>query len=110
MKINEAMSEQAPEIEGKFGERPDIRLAFHKGRIVAGETGFRKRQITYLGNTVNLVSRIEALTKTGIGHFLASDEYLEACEIPKGVNVTKLGEYELKGSQSPMPVSRLEIA
>ena len=110
VKINEAMSEHAAKIEAKYGERPDIRLAFHKGRIVAGETGFRKRQITYLGNTVNLVSRIESLTKTGIGHYLASNEYLEACEIPSNVSVTPLGAYELKGSQSPMPVSRLEVS
>lgn len=94
-------------IERKFNTKPAVRIAIHKGPVVAGETGHRKRQITYLGNTVNLASRIESLTKTGIGPYLASREYLQVCDLPVGTGVEDLGEFDVKGAKAPIGISRV---
>lgn len=96
-------------IEREFGERRGIRAAIHLGPVVTGETGHRKRQITYLGNTVNLVSRIESLTKTGIGNYLASKAFLDNVEIPAKIDVTSLGNHAVKGAADGIEVSRLQV-
>ncbi len=108
--IHAAVERHADRIETKYGIRPQVRIAIHRGPVIIGETGYRKRQITYLGNTVNLASRIEDLTKTGIGTYLASRTFLEGIDVPDGLAVVELGEFELKGSQTPIALGAIRVA
>lgn len=107
--IDHLIVQATPSIEQEFGIKPQVRIAVHKGSVVAGETGHRKRQITYLGNTVNIASRIEALTKSGIGPYLASEEYLRSVELPAGVIAEAIGDFEIKGSESKLSLFRITI-
>lgn len=107
--IHDIISDAAASIEEEFGFVPSVRIAVHKGPVVAGETGHRKRQITYLGNTVNIASRIESLTKTGIGQYLASQEYLSVAETPPSIKTEAIGAYEVKGSETKLEISRLTV-
>ena len=106
--IKALLEKRSDQIENEFGQRPEIRVAVHKGPVAVGETGHRKRQITYLGNTVNLASRIEALTRTVSGNTLASSEYLGSVQLPDDLLVTELGTFEVKGSSRPLQLSKLE--
>lgn len=105
----ELLNTHRQHIEDEYGVAPQIRAALHKGPVVTGETGYRKRQITFLGNTVNLASRIESLTKTGIGTYLASIEYLGELELPEGLTATPIGEFDVKGSSKPVSLFRLDL-
>ena len=92
-----------------FNTHPQLRVAIHKGSVVVGETGYRKRQITYLGNTVNTVARIESLTKTGIGTFLASSEFVSITTIPENISIIEIGEFDIKGVTDPIELHRIEL-
>ena len=69
----------------------------------------REKPFTYLGNTINLASRIESHTKTEASAFLISDETLALCDLPKGMSFTSKGAFELKGAERPLSISRLEV-
>ena len=107
--MHQLLEKYGDRVEKKFGTIPKVRAAIHVGPVVAGETGHRKRQITYLGNTVNLAARIEALTKTGIGPYLASGSFLQTCELPNGVGVEALGEFDIKGSGTKIALARVGV-
>lgn len=93
----------------EFNLPPRFRAAIHGGSIAVGEMGHRKRQITYLGNTLNLTSRLEALSKSLDIPYLVSDEVLERSSLPKSMKITSLGEKDVKGSAKKLAVSQIVI-
>jgi len=61
--------------ERHFGRRFDLRIGLHYGPVVVGNVGHRsKRQLTAIGDTVNIASRIEAQARELGMAFLASQE------------------------------------
>lgn len=97
MKIEAAIAARTSWFEKKYGITPAIRIALHAGEVVIGETGNTKRQITYLGNTVNLTARIEQKTKE-LGRNIVASQYLVSnCEFPQNVGADDLGNHSLKG-------------
>jgi class 3 adenylate cyclase/hemoglobin-like flavoprotein len=61
--------------ERHFGRRFHLRIGLHHGPLVVGDVGHRsKRQLTAMGDTVNVASRIEAQAKERGAAFLASWE------------------------------------
>lgn len=107
--IVELCSVNAEKIEGEFGEKPRIRLAINGGPIVAGETGFSKRQITYLGDTINITSRIEHLAKELNQDYLISTNLLASMELPDDIQASSLGEFPMKGAKNKMGLSKLKF-
>jgi len=92
-----------------FGVKPEIRASIHGGSIVIGETGHRKRQITYLGNTLNLASRLEALAKEIGQSYVVTEEVLQRSQLPKGLVIRSMGEKLVKGSAKKLAVSGILI-
>ena len=61
--------------ERHFGRRFHLRIGLHYGPLIVGNVGHRsKRQLTAMGDTVNVASRIEAQAKELGTAFLASWE------------------------------------
>ena len=59
--------------ERHFGRRFSLRIGLHYGPLIVGDVGHRsKRQLTAMGDTVNVASRIEAHAKELGTTFLAS--------------------------------------
>lgn len=92
-----------------FGVAPHVRCAIHAGTVVTGEMGDIKREITYLGDTVNTTARIEAACKAYDADCLASDVFLESAMLPDGIIREKLGAIPLAGKVADLAVSRLTI-
>jgi adenylate cyclase len=90
---------QADRIEAMFSIRPGVRAAIHAGRVVAGETGHSKRQITFLGDVMNIVSRIEAKTKELDRPLLITAEALSRMKLPETLKAEPIGEFGMKGSR-----------
>lgn len=97
MQLDAVLKDRTSWFEQKYGVTPSIRIALHAGEVVVGETGNSKRQITYLGSTVNLTARIEQKTKE-LGHnIVASEHLISNCEFPQRVTADDLGDHALRG-------------
>jgi adenylate cyclase len=73
-----------------------VRIGLHYGLVIVGEIGHPyKRQLTVLGDTVNVASRIETTNKELGTHLLASQEVFDyACT---RVKVGKVATVQLRG-------------
>lgn len=98
----------AAQFEDAFGVRIRIRAALHGGSVVAGECGDSKRQITYLGDVVNVAARLEQAAKQ-MGHdIVVSTALLNETQLPDGIVALELGAIELKGLAQPINVTALK--
>jgi adenylate cyclase len=80
------MSDKLELFRSQLGElgQLDIGIGVHSGPAVVGFIGSESRQdYTAIGDTVNLASRIEGLTK-GVGRVLVSQDTKDLCELQAG--------------------------
>jgi adenylate cyclase len=98
----------APDYVRDFGTAVTARAALHRGPVVAGEMGSVKKEIVFLGDTVNTTARIEELCRQTGNQVLASAALVELLELPPGIAKRPLGELRLRGKQQDVPIYALE--
>ena len=92
----------------RFGVVPTFRAAIHSGEIVAGEIGDVRREIAYVGDTLNVAARLLDAAKE-LGHdVLVSDELLAQAPLPAGLRARKRPVLSVRGRAAPLGVSALE--
>ncbi len=75
----------------------DVGIGVHSGTAVVGFIGAqRKLDYTAIGDTVNLASRVEGLTK-GVARVLVSRETVDACDNMSHVEFGLSGAFDVKG-------------
>lgn len=80
-----------------------IAVALHYGRVTCGNIGVdATRDATVIGDTVNIVFRLEGLGKQLGRTVLCSQDFLGRLAAPTGFD--DLGEHELKGKRQPVRV------
>ncbi len=104
------MRQQNQLFEREFGVVPRFRAALHGGSVVIGECGDSRRQVTFLGDVVNMTSRIELAAKEMGIQFLASDSIVQQLVPPKGTSFTCVGEHKLRGADKTFVLHRIDIA
>ena len=94
------MADVLQQFKRELGEQDadfDVGIGIHSGPAVVGLIGSdQRREYTAIGDTVNLASRIEGLTK-GVSRILVSRETMELCST--AYDFDSLGSFSVKGRE-----------
>jgi adenylate cyclase len=91
-----------------FGTPVYCRAGLHCGPVVAGEMGSVKREIVFLGDTVNTAARIQEFCGQTGNRVLASATLVDLLELPAGITKRPLGDLRLRGKESHVGLYALE--
>jgi adenylate cyclase len=91
----------------RYGLVPSFKAGIHCGRVIGGEVGIMKRDITYSGDVLNTTSRI--LNKCGEfeAEVIVSSELLSEIQLLKNYVAKPLGEIKLKGKAREVSLNAL---
>jgi len=92
----------------RFGAVPSFRASIHCGEIVAGEIGDMRREIAYVGDTLNVAARLLEASKT-LGHdVLVSADLLGKASLPPNLRAEPLPTLAIRGRSVPLGISALK--
>lgn len=95
--IAERFNQRAQSYRDQFGLVPDYRIGLHGGPVVAGECGDDKREIVYIGDTVNTTARIQEYCKKASRNLLISGDLAERLILPAEISVERIDSVQLRG-------------
>jgi adenylate cyclase len=104
------ISRQRYTYQREFGVGPAVRAALHAGPIAVGEVGDSRREITFLGDTLNTAARIEKVCGDLGRNAVISGSLLNRLSLPPGIRADPLGEIALAGKLRPVELYALVAA
>lgn len=103
------IARNAARYRDRFGAVPEFRAALHCGEIVAGEIGDVRREIAYVGDTLNVAARLLDASK-GLGRdVLVSGELLARVRLPAGLRTEPLPTLTIRGRDAPLEIAALSV-
>lgn len=93
----------------RYGLVPSFKAGVHCGKVVAGEVGIIKRDITYSGDVLNTTSRILTLCKEFNAEILSSAELIAQLSLSKQYAMRSLGSIKLRGKEKEVLLSSLSL-
>ncbi|WP_316793671.1 adenylate/guanylate cyclase domain-containing protein [Pedobacter frigoris] len=107
--IKNYLEENKDRYQQRYGLLPTFKAGIHCGKVVAGEVGIIKRDITYSGDVLNTTSRIQGLCRQFDAEVIVSSDL--AAELQLSGFVTKLlGAIKLRGKEKEMQLISLKPA
>ena len=106
----ELIEERRAHYLARYGAMPTFRASLYYGEIVAGEIGDVRREIAYVGDTLNSAARLLDAAKELKRDILASEDLLGQTALPDGVTAEKLPTLSVRGRAQPLGVSALARA
>ena len=97
--IKEKIKQENGVYQRMFGVAPEFRAALHCGTVVAGEMGDYKREVGFIGDTVNVTARILEACKAYKCDFLASGDVLQRTAHHESYKIQEIGQVRLRGRE-----------
>lgn len=101
------IARNAERYRSRFGVVPEFRAALHYGEIVTGEIGDIKREIAYVGDTLNVAARLLEAAKLLGRDVLASSDVLDLSALPADIRSESLPMLTVRGRAAPLAISAL---
>jgi len=101
------LAKRAPDYRREFGAAVAVRAGLHCGPVVTGEMGTVRKEIVFLGDTVNTAARIQELCRETGDRVLASADLIDRLEIPAGIAKRSLGDLRLRGKGADLALYAL---
>jgi len=101
------LARRAPDYRREFGSAVTVRAGLHCGPVVTGEMGSVRREIVFLGDTVNTAARIQELCRQTGDRVLASADLIDRLGLPPGVAKRSLGDLRLRGKGADLALYAL---
>jgi adenylate cyclase len=91
----------------KYGLIPSFKAGIHCGRVIAGEIGIIKRDVTYSGDVLNTTSRILNKCAELNEEVIASSDLLSELHFTKNYITRPLGAIKLRGKEKELLLNAL---
>ena len=104
------LAKRAPDYRREFGAAVTVRAGLHCGPVVTGEMGTVRKEIVFLGDTVNTAARIQELCRQTGDRVIASAELIDRLELPAGIAKRSLGDLRLRGKGADLALYALTKA
>jgi adenylate cyclase len=101
------LARHAPDYRREFGVAVAVRAGLHCGPVVTGEMGSERKEIVFLGDTVNTTARIQELCRETGDRVLASADLVDRLELPPGIAKRSLGDLRLRGKGADLALYAL---
>ena len=101
------LARRAPDYRREFGVAVAVRAGLHCGPVVTGEMGSERKEIVFLGDTVNTTARIQELCRETGDRVLASADLIDRLELPPGIAKRSLGDLRLRGKGADLALYAL---
>ena len=92
----------------RFGVVPAFKAAIHCGKIVAGEIGIIKRDITFSGDVLNTTARIQSMCKVFEAELIVSNDVAQTLNLLNRYALKPLGHIKLRGKEKELLLSAVE--
>jgi class 3 adenylate cyclase len=102
--IQERLAAATPAIEAKHGVRPQMRIGINTGLAVVTQIRGESANMTALGDTVNLASRLQTLAEPGTVFLSEATHHL----VQGLAETSPAGTHAIKGKAEPQKVYRLD--
>lgn len=106
--IRDSIRQRENEYRNRFGIVPQFRASLHCGMVVAGEMGDWKREVGFIGDTVNTTARILDVCKTNSRDFLISQDVFNRIADYEPYTFEQISEASLRGRQGKVTLYGVE--
>lgn len=108
--VRKRILSKSADYQCRFGMIPDYRAALHIGTVVAGEMGDLKREIAFVGDTLNTAARLLTASRELGSDVVASVTLLDRMALPDWMERERISSIALRGKRQPVPLAALRIA
>ena len=100
--IKDHLAAHAEKYLSNYGLLPTFKAGIHCGRVVAGEIGIIKRDVTYSGDVLNTTSRIQSMCKQFNEEVIVSADLMDELNFESSFTAQMLGSIKLRGKEKEM--------
>jgi adenylate cyclase len=107
--VKHTLKQNASKYHSRYNVLPNFRAGLHIGNVIVGELGDYKREISFLGDTVNTAARIQDMSKKEKKGLIVSEKILKQLSLPQKYYKEYLGPIELRGKSEKVELYHIYV-